>query len=158
MSKSAKYLKDLADHFEYRDWNYTRQDHIESIRYTPEQDPHNKLTARIKQAAYWLFAPTPQWLKELEGRGQTLGHRLRMAEHCLKRDPNTPDGVLDSGNIITFWEETGEYLNMMQPTVGSLVADFLIADPEHPHAVIITKELDRLRKNYTKRIKAGEVS
>ena len=66
-------------------------------------------------------------------------------------------GVLDSGNIITFWEETGEYLNLMQPTVGTLVADFIIEDPTNPHAIKINKELTRLLKNYVKRIKAGEV-
>ena len=157
MSKSAKHLKFLADHFEYRDWNYTRHDHIESIRYDPEHDPHNKISSRIKQAVSWLFSPTPQWMKELDGRGQTLGQRLRMVQHFLKRDSNRPDGVLDGGNIITFWEETGEYLNLMQPTVGTLVADFLIEDPTNPHAIKINKELTRLLKNYDKRIKAGEV-
>lgn len=156
MSKSAKYLKDLADHFEYRDWNYTRQDHIESIRYTPEQDPHNKLSYRIKNAAWWMFGKTPDWYSVL-GEKNSIAKRFRMAQHCLKRDPNLPDGVLDSGNIITFWEETGEYLNLMQPTVGTLVADFIIEDPTNPHAVLINKELTRLHKNYEKRIKAGEV-
>ena len=156
MSKSAKYLKDLADHFEYRDWNYTRQDHIESIRYTPEQDPHNKLSYRISKAAWWMFGKTPEWYESL-GEKNSLSKRFGMAMYALKRDPNTPDGVLDSGNIITFWEETGEYLNLMQPTVGTLIADFIIEDPTNPHAIKINKELTRLHKNYEKRIKAGEV-
>ena len=156
MSKSAKHLKDLADHFEYRDWNYTRQDHIKSIRYTPEHDPHNKLSYRIKQAAWWMFGKTPQWYEVL-GEKDNLFKRFGMARYALKRDPNTPDGVLDGGSIITFWEETGEYLNLMQPTVGTLVADFIIEDPTNPHAIKINKELTRLLKNYDKRIKAGEV-
>lgn len=158
MTKSAKYLKELADHFAPRDWNYTRHHHIESIRYETEYDKHNKISRRVKWASRWLFGKTPDWIKQLEGRSMGPVSRIRIAAHSLKRDPNTPDGILDGGKIITLWEEDGEYLNMMQPTVGSLVADFLIAEPEHPHAVIITKELDRLRKNYDKRIKAGEVS
>jgi hypothetical protein len=81
-----------------------------------------------------------------------------MPTYLLKRDNNEPDGVLDDGNIITFWEETGEYLNMIQPTVGTLVADFILENPTNPHAIKINKELDRLRKNYNKRIKDGEVS
>lgn len=156
MSKSARYLKSLADHFEYRDWNYTRHDHIESIRYTPDHDPHNKLSYRIKQAAWWMFGKSPQWYEAL-GEKNSIAKRFRMAVYALKRDPNLPDGILDSGNIITHWEETGEYLNLMQPTVGTLVADFIIEDPTNPHAIKINKELTRLVKNYEKRIKAGEV-
>jgi hypothetical protein len=81
-----------------------------------------------------------------------------MPPYLLRREANTPDGILDSGNIITFWEETGEYLNLMQPTVGTLIADFILEDPTNPHAIKINKEITRLHKNYAKRIKAGEVN
>lgn len=157
MSKSARHLKFLADHFEYRDWNYTRHHHIESIRYETEYDKHNKISYRVKWASRWLFGKTPDWIKQLEGKGFGPISRIRIAAHSLKRDTNTPDGILDGGKIITLWEETGEYLNLMQPTVGTLVADFIIEDPTNPHAIKINKELTRLLKNYEKRIKAGEV-
>ncbi len=155
-NNTLDYLDALANHFEFRDWDYTRQDHIKSIRYTPEQDQHNKLSQRIKQAAWWMFGKTPEWYQAL-GEKNSLAKRFRMATYCLKRDHNLPDGVLDSGNVITFWEETGEYLNLMQPTVGALLVTFLKEEPEHPHAKLITKELERLHKRYDKRIKAGEV-
>lgn len=155
-NKTLDYLDALANHFEYRDWDYTRIDHIKEIRYEAEYDPRNKISYRIKQSLWWMFAKTPDWLKMLEKRNG-LYKRFRMALYALKRDPNTPDGVLDSGNIITFWEETGEYLNLMQPTVGALLVTFLKEEPEHPHAKIITTELERLHRRYAKRIKNGEV-
>ena len=156
-NNTLEYLDALANHFAYRDWDYTRIDHIKSIRYESDHDPHNKLSYRIKQAAWWMFAKTPDWLKQIQKRNGPY-KRFRMATYALKRDPNIPDGVLDSGNIITFWEETGEYLNLMQPTVGALLVAFLKEEPEHPHAKLITKELERLHKRYDKRIKDGEVS
>lgn len=158
MSKSAKYLKELADHFEYRDWNYTRQTHIKSIRYEPDQDRRNKLSHRIKDSIMWFISP-PKFTKLLDRTWQErLRSRFTMPIYLLKRDNNLPDGILDEGNIITHWEETGEYLNLMQPTVGTLVADFILEDPTNPHAIKINKELTRLHKNYAKRIKAGDVN
>ena len=81
-------------------------------------------------------------------RYPTLARRLRtrfsMPFFLLKRDQNLPDGVLDGGNIITFWSETGYYLSLMQPTVGEMLADFLKEEPENPHAIRMTEEITRL--------------
>jgi hypothetical protein len=154
-SKGVKALDNLANHFEPRDWDYTRTSHIKEIRYTSGHDPYNKLSHRIKVAAYWMFGKTPEWYSVL-GEKNSIYKRLRMATHCLKRELNLPDGILDSGNVITFWEETGEYLNLMQPTVGALLVTFLKEEPEHPHAKLITKEIERLHRRYTNRIKNGE--
>ena len=148
---AVEYLDGLANHFEFRDWDYTRNSNISEIRYKGEHDEYNKLSHRLKQAVYWMFGKTPEWYASL-GEKNSISKRLRMALHCLKRDPNLPDGVLDSGNVITFWEETGEYLNLMQPTVGSLLVNFLKEEPEHPHAKLITQELERLFERYKRRI------
>lgn len=156
-SKALDALDELANHFEPRDWDYTRNTHIEEIRYKPEHDEYNTLSFRLKHAAYWMFGKTPEWYAAL-GEKNSLGRRLRMATYSLKRDPNIPDGSLDSGNVITFWEETGEYLNLMQPTVGALLVTFLKEEPEHPHAIKITKEIERLHRRYVKRIKDEEVA
>lgn len=142
-NEAVEALDFLANHFEFRDWNYTRISSIESIRYTPEHDPNNKVSYRIKQAAYWMFGRTPEWYASL-GEKNSIAKRFRMAIYSLKRDHNLPDGVLDGGNVITFWEETGEYLNLVQPTVGALLANFLKEEPEHPHAKLITSELERI--------------
>lgn len=157
-SKAVKRLDELANHFMPRDWNYTRISHIKEIRYENAQDPRNKVSQRIKSAAFWMFGKTPDWLAILDGPRNGIIKRFRMAMFALKRDPNTPDGVLDSGNVITFWEETGEYLNFMQPTVGALLVNFLKEEPEHPHAKLITAELNRLERLYAKRWKNGEVT
>jgi hypothetical protein len=70
--------------------------------------------------------------------------RIFMFFYCLKRDKNLPDGSLDEGSIITFWGETGEYLQFVQPSVGDLLVKFLRDQPENPHAIKITEELDRI--------------
>ena len=155
ISPSVEYLHFLSNHFEFRDWDYTRNSHISEIRYKGEHDEYNKLSHRLKQAVYWMFGKTPEWYASLEEKN-SVSKRLRMAQYALRRDPNLPDGVLDSGNIITFWEETGEYLNLMQPTVGSLLVTFLKEEPENPHAKMITQELERLHKRYKKRILKDE--
>lgn len=155
-NNTLDYLDALANHFAFRDWDYTRKSNIKDIYYTKGNDDQNSWKSRIRHANFWMFGKTPAWYSSL-GEKNSLAKRFRMATYCLKRDPNLPDGVLDSGNIITFWEETGEYLNLMQPTVGALLVTFLKEEPEHPHAKLITKELERLHKRFDKRIKDGDV-
>ena len=155
--KSVEYLDLLANHFEFRDWDYTRNSNIKDIYYTKGNDEYNSWKSRIRQANFWMFGKTPEWYASL-GEKNSLAKRFRMAIYSLKRDRNTPDGILDSGNIITHWEETGEYLSMVQPTVGALLANFLKEESEHPHAKLITKELDRLYKRLSKRWDDGDVT
>lgn len=152
INKSVDYLDFLANHFAFRDWDYTRVTEIKDVRYNREHDKRNQLKYRWKMACRFLFG------KSSFPMSKGLATRLGMFFYCLKRDRNTPDGVLDGGNIITFWEETGEYLQMMQPTVGALLVNFLKEEPEHPHAKLITAELDRLNKRFRKRVKDGEVT
>lgn len=156
-SKAVNQFYWLANHFEPRDWDYTRQHHIESIRYEPKHDPHNKLSYRLKSAFLWAFFP-PSFMKQLHPRWQDrLRSRFTMPLHAIKRDPNTPDGILNGGNVVTFWEETGEYLQYLQYSVGSMLADFLMDEPEHPYAQLITKEMERINRRYARRIKAGDI-
>lgn len=141
---TAEILKSRADHFMPRDWNYTRNTKIEQIRYEKGLDTHNDLSHRIKSALFWAFGRTPDWLIDIQGKGHTLRERFGMARYSLKRDPNLPDGILNDGGIIVFWEEDGEYINLVQPSVGSLLADFLIEEPNHPHAKKILAEMGRI--------------
>lgn len=152
MSKSLEYLDFLANHFAFRDWDYTRLSNIKDIKYTYKHDVRNQWSWRWKSAVSFLLNKP----KFSFNRG--LRNRVSMFFYCLKREKNTPDGMLDGGNVITFWEETGEYLNMMQPTVGALLVNFLKEEPEHPHAKLIQAELDRIHKRWKKRIKDGEVT
>lgn len=153
MKKSVEYLDYLSNHFEFRDWDYTRVSHIQDIKYTYDHDKRNQFGYRIRMAFRFAFRKHDWW-----PFGWTLRDRVSMFFYSLKRDKNVPDGVLDGGNIITFWEETGEYLTMMQPTVGALLVNFLKEEPEHPHAKLIIAELDRLHKRFMKRDKDGKIS
>lgn len=153
VSESLEYLDFLSNHFAFRDWDYTRVSHIKDIRYKREHDVRNQYKYRFRKALKFLFLGDKWW-----PFGYTMRDRFSMFVYFLKRETNTPDGILDGGNIITFWEETGEYLNMMQPTVGALLVNFLKEEPEHPHAKLIQAELDRIHKRWKKRIKDGEVT
>lgn len=162
MSKKAKakakkldavyYLDAYANHFSERDWNYTRKTDIKDIRYTGERlDP---LSKRLTSGFHFLFRSKKHGI--IYDNGFWL--RIRMFFYSLERYKNAPDGHLDSGKILVLWEEDGEYLQMVQPTVGALLANFLKEDPEHPHAKIIIAELDRILAGYSERIDRGEVS
>jgi len=153
MNQSVEYLDFLANHFSPRDWDYTREHQIQSIRYKPEYDPYNKLGKRVKNAFEWLFNRKPELFKEL-----SLRMRFRMFKYALKRETHLPDGSLNSGTVLTFWEEDGEYIQMVQPSVGALLANFLKEEPEHPHAKIIIAELGRICNAYGERIKNGKVN
>jgi len=159
MSRAVKYLDSAANHFAHNDWNYTRHDHIKSIRYTREHDRYNLLFYRVKRSFRWAFTQSSfmKYFDEDKNIFQRLVIRFETFIFSLKRDDYLPDGVLNDGSIITFWEETGEYLQMVQPSVGSLLVNFLKEDPENPHAKLIIAEIDRILDAYDERIKNKEV-
>lgn len=148
---AARLLRLLATHFVFRDWNYTRLTDIDHIRYRtvhPGQHLHERIAAAAGALLRRKTYGAPWWRLDI---------RFACARSALRRDPNRPDGVLDGGTIITFWEETGEYLQLVQPSVGALLADWLLAEPDNEHAQAILTELNRLRDNYGTRINAGDV-
>lgn len=158
---TAKELKYLANHFAPRDWDYTRQHDIHAIRYPRDTIGYNSFWNRLKRG---LFEADSKGMRALFGRERRRNlkqwwmWRVAWFRVSVSRDKNLPDGVLNGGSVITFWEEDGEYIQMVQPSVGSLLADFLLAEPEHPHAVIIRAELDRIAEGYTQRVMDGKVS
>lgn len=137
---AVDYFDFLANVFEQRDWNYTRKTNLKRIQYVSSHDRTEKLSYRVKTAFNWLFRKSPDWME----KKFSLRSRFSMFIFSLQRDTNLPDGILDGGNIITFWEETGEYLEYVQPSVGSLLANFLKEEPEHPHAKLIIAEMTRI--------------
>lgn len=60
----------------------------------------------------------------------------------MATDRHLPDGKV--GPVITHWEEDGEYIEMVGPTVGEKIAAFLTEDPANPHAVAIAEEIARV--------------
>lgn len=151
-NKAVKYLDFTANHFVHRDWNYTRDTDIENILYTKG----NRETFKQHISSAFRFLLTSK--KHGVIYDNSLWGRIGMFFYCLKRNVNTPDGQLDDGNILVMWEESGEYLQMVQPSVGALLANFLKAEPEHPHAKLIIAELERILNGYSKRLKSGEIS
>jgi len=77
-----------------------------------------------------------------------------MARAEIRSYDSLPDGVLDGGSIITHWEETGEYLQYVQPSVGALLADLMDAHPELPEVQAIAAEMKRINDDYGARVAA----
>lgn len=155
----AHALKNLADHFAPRDWAYTRMHKIKRIRYTTDYSGRNSIPNRLKHGLPALFKPRKRHAF-LADREVSLWWRLVGRFYLFKAhmvEDNVPDGILNRGSVITFWEEDGEYIELVQPTVGSLLADFLLEDPTNPHAQKILAEIDRIRAASYERWKAGEV-
>lgn len=143
----ARNLRAHAEHFQQRDWDYTRDTgDLVAVRY---DNPYDSLGQRVRRALRWLC-----------GRHGVMGprgirERLLWAKIGLRRERNMPDGVLNGGNILTFWEEDGEYLQYVQPSVGSLIATWLEAEPESPHAQAVAAEMARIQERYAARIEAA---
>lgn len=146
----ADQLRQYATHFVQRDWRYTRDlGDLVSLRYDRRSD---SLSGRVQSAVGWITRKPQDWEREF-GVG-----RLSMALHALKRDDHLPDGVLDGGGVITHWEETGEYLQYVQPSVGALIADLMDAHPDLPEVQAIADEMKRINDDYGERIAAGKVT
>jgi hypothetical protein len=142
----ADQLRMLATHFVERDWDYTRdKGGLTAIRY---DYPEDTLRGRIKASLKWLFRRQREWEKVLK-----VG-RFRMAWYALQRDTHLPDGVLDGGNVIVHWEETGEYLQYVQPTVGALLADLMDQHADLPAVKTLAAEMKRINDRYGERIDA----
>lgn len=120
---------------------------------------YNALRPRVKRA--WdslfkkdnlndLFDPKTFWKR--------LRWRLLYARMTLKTEKSFPDGGLQDGSILTQWEEDGEYIQLVQPSVGVLVANFLLEDPDNPHAVLIAAEISRIRARYRDRLLAEKAA
>lgn len=158
MTENAEYLKSLASHFAPRDWNYTRDVEIKHIRYYSDTEGRNTLRCRIQNTISGLLRKDRKGSFLYQNKFlDRLLVRYYTARHTFRKEDNRPDGTLDGGSVITHWEETGEYLQMVQPSVGILLSEFLLAEPEHPHAKIIIAELDRIQAGYVSRIDSGEV-
>ena len=138
-------LRDYATHFSERDWCYTRDlGDLAAIRYASDFD---RARSRFRRAVGYL-------LRGCGGGGLRVPRWAMIRHTCLRRDRHLPDGVLNGGNIITHWEEDGEYLQYVQPTVGALIAEWLDDQPDNPHAVRVAAEMRRIQDDYAARLAA----
>lgn len=56
------------------------------------------------------------------------------------------DDVLGGDNYFT-WGENADYMVMVQPKVGEVIGQFLIDEPDHPHAIKIAKAVQEALNN-----------
>lgn len=149
-------LRSYAEHFAPHDWDYTRDTgDLEHIRHRRDHSGHYRVDRRIRGALDALLGfhrKAQRPFADLQPRG--LRSRWIVFKFRLGKDDNMPDGILDGGSIITHWEETGEYLQYVQPTVGSLIADWMEAEPDNPHALKIAGEMRRINKRYGDRLRS----
>lgn len=155
VSAWADQLRQYATHFAMRDWEYTRDLRgMRHIRYADDfrgyHAPHRRLTRAIRH----LLGPQDTFSKAVGNSG--LRWRWLLATRALGTETNLPDGRLDGGNVMVLWEETGEYLQYVQPSVGALLADLMDAHPDLPEVVAIAAEMKRINDNYASRIRSSE--
>lgn len=130
-----------SDPFKHDDWQFTLNNAlITDIRRSDDDD---QWSHRISRAFYWLIIGGSKDLRRQLGDSVTA--RVSMFLHSLKRSKeNVPDGYLANGTIITSWCEDGRYIELMQPAVGRLIADFLEQEPANPHAKKIAKKIEQI--------------
>lgn len=151
----ASQLRQYATHFEKRDWNYTRKTNIKHIRRVGDWSGYDHPVRRLVRVVKG-FGPRREWEKQIGWNAWR--HPLVHIRVGMATESHSPDGVLDGGCIITSWEETGEYLQYVQPSVGALLADLMDAHPELPEVQAIADEMKRINDRYGERIDAGDVA
>jgi hypothetical protein len=134
-----------------RDWNYTRESDIRHIRMRGDWSGYNHPIRRLGRFLRDYVRRGDDWCSR-EGRRIAWRHPLIHAQVTLSTETHMPDGVLDGGAIITHWEETGEYLQYVQPSVGALLADLMDAHPDLPEVQAIADEMKRINDGYGERI------
>lgn len=121
-------------------WLYTRNTgDLEHIRYKSDSTGYNSFWSRLKRA----FSPKMHFRKTFISR-PGLSWSLAWIRVSMTKDKNMPDGVVNGGNIITHWEEDGEYIMLMGPTVGKIFLDFMRANRDHELTIAALAEMRRL--------------
>ena len=134
-------LRDYAEHYVQRDWVYTRKTNIRHIRRVGDFSGYDHPVRRLGRLAERFVRP--------DNLSRMLGispwrHPIVTARVALRTPKHLPDGVLDHSGVITYREETGEYLQMVQPSVGSKIADVLDAHPDLPAVQALAAEIQRV--------------
>lgn len=125
-------------------WVYTSDvGDLEYIRYRHDHTGRNSLLRRIRHAFNWkvLTGADSLFDRQRTPRLQLL-HIWSWIIISIRKERNLPDGTV--GPVIAFWEEDGEYIEMVGPTIGERIAAFLISEPTNPHAVAIAAEIRRV--------------
>lgn len=154
-TKVGSILRRFATHHNHGEgWKYTRSTgDLEHIRYRHDHTGYDHWTKRwarglnidhllardgLSRGMHSYLKGEPLW-KQVRGRVLSAVAWFRVS---VRKDKNLPDGTIN-GNLI-HWEEDGEYIECVGPTVGVKIADFLEQEPNHPHAIAIAAEINRI--------------
>ncbi len=133
-------------------WTYSRdKGDLEHIRYKSDHTGYNAFHRRLRRS----LSSESKFMRQLGFLGSRdawykkpyhwlLSRYARFVVY-IRKDDNLPDGLVN-GSIITHWEEDGEYIVMMGPTVGVKVLDFLEAEPDNVHAQAILAKMRRVKQ------------
>lgn len=153
-ARAGRVLRSHATHHAMSDWEYTRTTGIKHIRMVGDSTGRNTFGKRLRRAIASAFDTSElASFFQPKSRWHRISFRWACAMEELHLDSNRPDGALNHGSVITHWEEDGEYIQLVQPSVGEMLADFLDAEPDNPHAVKIAGEISRILDGYRARIK-----
>lgn len=155
-AKVGRVLRARATHHNHGEgWTYSRNTgDLEHIRYKHDYTGYEALHRRLKRAFNWkhltgrdgLSAMIKRINKKNGKKPEPFLYQLYGAWAwilvSLRKDSNLPDGQV-GGNLF-HWEEDGEYVQMVGPTIGEKIADFLEQEPENPHAQAISAEIQRI--------------
>lgn len=112
-------------------WRYARDNEIRHIRFAGDWSGYDSVPNRIRHAVEAAWSG---------GRRRRNFYAVWAAIKVnLSTEAHRPDGVVGEGRIITFWEEDGEYLELVSPQVGILLAGWMTAAPDDPHARAIAE-------------------
>lgn len=146
----SKTLRDYAEHYVQRDWLYTRRHDIRHIRRAGDFSGYDHPARRVGRLVV-------QFVRR-DSLSRVLGiypwrHPLVTARVALRTPKHLPDGVLENSGLIAHSEEMGEYVQMVQPCVGSKIADVLDAYPDLPEVQALAAEIRRIQDAYAASLK-----
>lgn len=148
--KHGEILERYATHFVERPWDWSRRGPERVIYprkglWDPARFPGNLRYALAGIVRDRRRKGGKSQLDELFGRiGWWPMFRARLRTHY-----SHPDGQLEGGGVIVYWEETGEYVQMVQPPVGELIGQWLQAEPENEWAQKVAGKLEEIAARYS---------
>lgn len=148
VKEQAEYLRSYATHFAPRDWQWTRKHSIKTY-YT------NTFMDRVKDSLWWVWRDAKKRvLRQRSGVDELLFKVSwwRMRKAHWRAHNHVPDGHFEGAAVIAHWEEDGEYIQMVQPQVGALIADLMDAHPDLPEVQAVAAEMKRIADDYHRRV------
>lgn len=145
VAATSQRLRDYAEHYVQRDWVYTRTTNIRHVRLVGDFSGYDHPVNRMKRTL-------GQFVRR-DNLSRMFGinpwrHPVVTLRVGLRTQKHLPDGELKHSGLIAHNEEMGEYVQMVQPSVGSKIADVLDAHPGLPAVQALAAEIDRVWNVY----------